>query len=47
MEVGSYDATLSNWIICELSDGRRFLAGKVFGDRKGRFREGAYIPTKQ
>lgn len=45
MEAGSHDATLSNWIICELSDGRRFLAGKVSGDRKGRFQEGAYITT--
>lgn len=45
MEEGSHDATLSNWIICELPDGRRFLAGKVLGDRKGRFREGAYITT--
>lgn len=45
MEAGSHDATLSNWIICELSDGRCFLAGKVSGDRKGRFREGAYITT--
>ena len=45
MEAGSHDATLSNWIICELSDGRRFLAGKVSGDRKERFREGAYITT--
>lgn len=45
MEAGSHDATLSNWIICELSDGRRFLAAKVSGDRKGRFREGAYITT--
>lgn len=41
----NYDATLSNWIICELSDGRRFLAGKVTGDRRGREREGAYITT--
>ncbi|MFC7535932.1 hypothetical protein ACFQPG_00955 [Sphingomonas sp. GCM10030256] len=45
MKSGSHDATLSNWIICELSDGRRFVAGKVSGDRKGRFREGAYITT--
>lgn len=45
MEAGLHDATLSNWIICELSDDRRFLAGKVSGDRKGRFREGAYITT--
>ena len=45
MEAGSHDATLSNWIICELSDGRCFLAGKVSGDRKRRFREGAYITT--
>lgn len=45
MESGSHDATLSNWIVCELPDGRRFLAGKVSGDRLGRFREGAYITT--
>lgn len=45
IESGSYDATISNWIICELPDGRRFLAGKVSGDRMGRFREGAYITT--
>lgn len=45
MKSGSYDATLSNWIVCELADGRRFLAGKVSGDRKGRFREGGYITT--
>ncbi|WP_338501457.1 hypothetical protein V6R86_01610 [Sphingomonas kaistensis] len=40
-----HDATLRNWIICELPDGRRFLAGKVSGDRKGHFREGTYITT--
>lgn len=45
MMSGFHDATLSNWIVCELSDGRRFLAGKVSGDHKGRFREGAYITT--
>jgi len=45
MNSESEDATLGNWIICELADGRRFLAGKVSGDRKGRFREGAYITT--
>jgi len=45
MNSGSHDATLSNWIICELSDGRRFLAGKVSGGRKERFRERAYITT--
>lgn len=45
MKSGSYDATLSNWNVCELEDGRRFLSGKVSGDRKGRFREGGYITT--
>ena len=41
----TYDATLADWIICELSDGGRFLAGKVSRDRKGRFRDGEYIAT--
>lgn len=45
MNTENYDATLADWIICELPDGRRFLAGKVTGDRKERFRDGAYITT--
>lgn len=41
-----YDAILSDWIICPLRDSERsFLAGRVQGDRKGRFRDGAYIAT--
>ena len=45
MTTCSYDATLSDWIICEVPGERRFLAGKVTGDSKNRFREGAYITT--
>lgn len=37
--------TLSDWIVCELSDGRRFLAGKVIVDPKEPGREGEYVTT--
>lgn len=40
-----YDAVLSDWVICEISGERRFLAGKVAHDRQGQFRDGAYIST--
>lgn len=45
MGTPAYDDTPSNWNICEIPGDRRFLAGKVTGDCKGRFREGAYIKT--
>lgn len=41
-----YDAVLSDWIICPLpGDGCSFLAGRVTADRKGRYRDAAYITT--
>lgn len=38
-------ATLSDWIVCELRDGRRFLAGKVIDDPNEPDREGEHITT--
>lgn len=45
MSTDTYDATLADWIICELSGDRRFLAGKVTGDRAGRFHDDAHVTT--
>jgi hypothetical protein len=42
-----HDATLSDWILCELPGDRRFLAGKVIDNDRGRFREGVYITTSR
>lgn len=41
----TYDAVLSDWGRCVLSDGRFFIAGKVSGDRRQRFRDGTHITT--
>lgn len=45
MTSDTYDAVLADWILCEVRGDRRFLAGKVTGDRTLRFPEGAYITT--
>lgn len=44
MNNDDYDAALSEWIICEIAS-NVFLAGRVSGDRKGRFTDGRWIIT--
>jgi hypothetical protein len=45
MNKHDHHTTLSDWGICELGDGRRFLAGKVLSDPINPDREGHYVTT--
>jgi len=45
MSTEIYDAMLADWIICELPDDQRFLAGRIVDDHKGRFCDGTHITT--
>ena len=41
-----HDAILRGWSILDASDGRgKIVAGRIFGDSKGRFRDGQYVYT--
>lgn len=39
------NGTLRNWTIVVTLDGESMFCGKIYGDTKGRFRDGEYIYT--
>lgn len=46
MQNNDYDAKLEDWILCLVPRRKKvFLAGRVTGDRNGRFQDGTYITT--
>jgi hypothetical protein len=40
-----YDGVLDNWVVDPM--GRNVLWGEIFGDKKGRFNDGAWIHTSR